>query len=110
MSRNELTLRGLAAARIRAGLTQTELALRLGLTRQSVYLWEAGLRNPGSAMLPRIARALGCEIEELFNLRLDPGEEEGFVPGGFAADRADCRGLRPRNDIIAKEDEYDHEQ
>ena len=94
MSTETLTLRGLEASRIRAGITQSELALRLGVTRQAVSLWEAGARTPSSALLPRIARELDCGIEEMFNLRLDPGDEEGFEPAGFASFNDHTRGGR----------------
>ena len=89
-----IVLAGLTSCRERAGLTQTQLAMRLDLTRQAISRWEQGLAAPTAAMLPRIARELDCGIEELFNLRLDPGDEEGFEPAGFASFNDHTRGGR----------------
>ena len=49
------------------GITQTELAKRLGLKSSStVVMWESGERNPPSKLLPQIAEALQCSIQQLF--------------------------------------------
>lgn len=52
--------------RIAHGLTQTELASRLGLAPNTVCQWESGDRKPPSDRIPDLARALGCGIEELY--------------------------------------------
>ena len=72
-----IVLAGLTSCRERAGLTQTQLAMRLDLTRQAISRWEQGLAAPTAAMLPQIARELDCGIEDLFIM--EPGVEEGFV-------------------------------
>lgn len=57
--------------RQRLGLTQSQLADRLGLKSPStITMWELGSRNPPSTMLPDLADALNCTIDELF--RRDP--------------------------------------
>lgn len=45
------------ALRESLGMTQTQLAEVCGVSRQAVYQWEAGTRNPskGSVMLMRAA-------------------------------------------------------
>lgn len=48
------------------GLTQEELAAKLGVDRSAVALWETGARTPGTERLPALAEALGCGIGELF--------------------------------------------
>lgn len=54
--------------RVQQGLTQYELAEKLGLSSKStVSMWESGERTPSAAMLPRIAKALGCTIDALFS-------------------------------------------
>lgn len=55
------------------GMTQTELAEKLGVSQQAVSFWENGDRYPRTADLPRIADALGVTIDEL--LREKEGEE-----------------------------------
>ena len=59
-------MKGLKRCREAAGLSQTELAAALGLTRAAVSGWEAGYTSPTAAKLPEIARLLGCSIDDLF--------------------------------------------
>lgn len=53
------------AARERAGMTQAELAAKLGIPYQSVSQWERGTRNPKQETLKRIAAALGAQPWDL---------------------------------------------
>ena len=53
------------AARKRAGMTQAELADKLGIPYQSVSQWERGTRSPKIETLERIADALGVPISEI---------------------------------------------
>lgn len=55
------------------GLTQQELAERAGVTRQSIISIEQGRYRPSVELALRLARALGCAVEDLFQL----AEEEG---------------------------------
>jgi transcriptional regulator with XRE-family HTH domain len=58
------------------GLTQVELAEKLGLSQVAVANYERGVRKPDVEMVPKIAHALGTSIEALFGLegkkRLEP--------------------------------------
>ena len=57
----------------RYGVTLTELADRLQVSRQTVHYYiEQGDKNPMS-QLEKIANAIGCPIEELFNSELRAG-------------------------------------
>lgn len=49
-------------ARIMAGLTQQELAERIGTKQSSVSRLECGRQEPGMEMLRKIAWALDCEL------------------------------------------------
>ena len=53
--------------RKQAGMTQAQLAEKLGgdVSRQRVGHWERGYRHPPTAMLRRLADALGCTVDEL---------------------------------------------
>jgi transcriptional regulator with XRE-family HTH domain len=53
----------LRQARQQAGITQRELAERLGCTQPAVSQAEAGGASLSIATLQRFAGALGCEIE-----------------------------------------------
>lgn len=65
---------GLRAARLRLGLSQQELAARAGVTRQAVSAIEGGQAAPSLGVALRLARALGCRVEDLFWLD-DPEPE-----------------------------------
>jgi putative molybdopterin biosynthesis protein len=54
--------------RLAVGLSQSALAERCGLTRQAVSAIEAGQYVPNTVVALRLARALGCTVEELFSL------------------------------------------
>lgn len=58
--------------RIRAGLTQAELAARLGVDRTSITKWETGGASPRTGKLLEIAKELGCTVEELLCPELSP--------------------------------------
>ena len=60
-------LPGIRARRKAAGLSIETLAGTLGVTRQTIYNWESGARLPAADVLPEIARALGCSIDDLYS-------------------------------------------
>lgn len=49
------------------GLTQAELAERLGVTNKAVSKWETGEAMPETALLVPLARELGTTVDELLN-------------------------------------------
>jgi putative molybdopterin biosynthesis protein len=51
-----------------AGLSQQELARRCGMTRQAMNASEAGHYVPSTLMAMRLAKALGCQVEDLVHL------------------------------------------
>lgn len=53
-------------ARTKAGLSQQELADRLGVSRQTINAIEKGDYNPTIRLCLAICRALGCTLDELF--------------------------------------------
>lgn len=61
--------------RQKAGLTQCALVERLGFRSPSVVnMWESGMRNPKSEILPLLSAELGCTIDELYG-KSPPGVE-----------------------------------
>jgi transcriptional regulator with XRE-family HTH domain len=58
-------------ARERAGLTQAELAILIGVTDGGVSAWESGTRAPTGRNLVALARVLSTPPIELLNLRED---------------------------------------
>ena len=62
--------------RKKSGLSQEELAARLGISRQSVSKWERGEASPDTENLIRLARLYGVSLDDLVN---------GIVPDEPAA-------------------------
>ena len=56
----------LRVKRIELGLSQGELAKRSGLTRQALYAIESNHYLPGTEVSLRLAKLLGCSVEDLF--------------------------------------------
>ena len=50
-------------ARLRAGLTQRELAERLGTRQPVIARWESGAAEPGFATVERALRACGFDLD-----------------------------------------------
>jgi putative transcriptional regulator len=50
------------------GMTQADLAERVGVTRQTIHSIETGKYNPSIELALRLARALGLAVEDLFQL------------------------------------------
>lgn len=48
------------------GLTQAELAEKLGVSQGVVSFWEIGRNLPEASKLPELARILGCTVDDLF--------------------------------------------
>ena len=53
------------SARQARELTLAEVGSALGVTRQYVYAWEAGRRNPGPKHLAKLADVLGLDVLDL---------------------------------------------
>ncbi len=62
----------LKAVRLRLRMSQQELADAAGVARQTIGGMEAELYSPSAAVALRLARALGCTVEELFWLDSEP--------------------------------------
>jgi predicted transcriptional regulator len=65
--------RELIAARIRVGLSQTEVAERMGTTQSAVARMESGRQKPSTRSLERYARATGSMLK----IALIPAEMAG---------------------------------
>lgn len=74
-----------------AGLTQIQLALRVGVTQGTIANWERGARLPQLENLVRISNILGCGIDELLGL----GAAQEPAPGPeykIPAEEGRCNG------------------
>lgn len=77
----------IAEARKAAGLTQTEFAGQLYVTRQTVSRWESGAASPDVETLVHIARALNVSCDALL-------QDDGAEPAAAAAPKAVSRLLQ----------------
>jgi len=57
----------LMALRVNAGLSQGDLAQRVGVPQQTIAFWEQSDKPPRSDVVPKLAEALGVSIQILFS-------------------------------------------
>ena len=57
--------------RQKSGLTQDQLASKLGVTAQAISKWENSVTMPDITLLPQIAIEFGISIDDLFDLTLE---------------------------------------
>ena len=58
------------------GLTQEELARRLGVSAPAVNKWERSIHYPDITLLPSLARVLGVDLNTLLSFQEDMTEED----------------------------------
>ena len=76
-----MTLREkLIASRNKAGLSQMELAERLGVSRQAVSRWESGDTTPTMDKLKALAKLYGVSLDWLFGDTADGEPPEAAKP------------------------------
>jgi len=54
-----------------AGMTQLELSERADVSRKSINAIENGIYVPSTVLALKIAKTLGCKVEDLFKLPRD---------------------------------------
>ncbi|MEH1885654.1 MULTISPECIES: substrate-binding domain-containing protein [unclassified Nostoc] len=69
----------LKSIRTRLGMSQQDLANIASVTRQTISGVESGLYAPSVAITLRLAKALGCQVEDLFWLERDLPEIEAIL-------------------------------
>ncbi|MGB0559032.1 MAG: helix-turn-helix transcriptional regulator [Pseudohongiellaceae bacterium] len=69
MGRNHKKLfNNLEALRKSSGLTQQDLSERAGVSRKSINAIENGVYIPSTLLALKIAKTLGCSVDDLFQL------------------------------------------
>jgi putative transcriptional regulator len=63
----------LTELRARHSLTQAALAEMIGVSRKTVNTVENGVFVPSTLLALKMARALGCGMEELFSIAAEEG-------------------------------------
>ena len=76
MGKNHKELNNQLEERRRAsGLTQLELAEKVGVSRKSINSIENGIYIPTTVLALKMATALNCSIHDMFQLPPDPEAE-----------------------------------
>ena len=55
----------LKRARKAAGMSQADLAEKVGCRQKDISRWESGLHEPGALTLKKMAQVLGCSMDDL---------------------------------------------
>ena len=76
----------LVLLRIRQGLTQSEVAAEIDVSRQAVYKWERGDSTPTADNLNALSLFYGVPMDELLSSRPLPEEEQGEAAESAAAE------------------------
>ena len=66
----------IATKRKELGMTQLELAEKMGVTDKAVSKWERDLSFPDVTSLPRLAEIFGMSVDELMQVKQASQEEE----------------------------------
>ena len=70
--RRDVNTEKIKELREKAGITQAELARRLGVTRAAVLFMESEGNYPQAWRLPEIANVIGCSVDALFGREARP--------------------------------------
>lgn len=52
--------------RIKKNMSQKELSEKMEVGQSTVAMWETGKISPTADKLPKLAKVLGCRIDDLF--------------------------------------------
>ena len=89
------------AHRLIVGMSQSDLAGRLGVSFQQIQKYEKGMNRVGAGRLPQIARIFNIPISALFDANADtsPGKSTGATPVKLIPDRSSLKLLTSFGDI-----------
>lgn len=83
----------LAEARIKAGLSQAEVAERMGTTQPAIAYWERGAQRLRSDVVARLSEILGVSADELLGTKT---RRQTAKPTGRARQLFDAVSKMPR--------------
>ncbi len=87
--------------RQQAKLSQSALAEVVGIKRQGIYDIESGKYLPNTGVALKLARHLGCRVEDLFYEEIQPADND-FVMGDEVSDKdARVSVIRVRDRLVA---------
>ena len=91
----------LRAHRLIMGMSQSDLARRLGVSFQQIQKYEKGMNRVGAGRLPQIAKIFDVPIGALFDANADTsrGKNGGSAPAKLIPDRNSLKLLTAFGDI-----------
>lgn len=92
----------LRSVRTKLGLSQGELAVRVGVTRQAVSAIESNLHLPTTAVALRLASVLSCRVEDLFSLVPTKDIVEGILIGSLPQAETSTHPIRVKVSSVGK--------
>ena len=66
----------IASLRKKNGMTQLELAERMGVTDKAVSKWERDLSYPDINTIPRLAEVFGISVDELMQVKTEENKKD----------------------------------
>lgn len=72
--------------RLKANLTQTQLAESIGVTQSAVYYWEKGKREPNTETILKLLNIFHISLDELYGIEIDETEERFLKACGWLED------------------------
>jgi putative molybdopterin biosynthesis protein len=90
----------LKTLRTEKGLSQGELAVRAGITRQAVSSIESNLYLPTTGVALHLASALACRVEDLFSLGTAEDMVEGKLIGHFLQSDMKTSSIRVKVSMV----------
>ena len=69
-------MKSLREHRLKANLTQAQVAEKLGVQPSTVTMWETGKREPNINMLRRLSELFGCSVDGLLGGTQEPEEKQ----------------------------------
>ena len=79
----------IAALRKAQGMTQLELAEKMGVTDKAVSKWERDLSFPDVSSLPKLAEIFGVSVDELMQVKAAGAKMDGAEKGDSIAEILD---------------------
>lgn len=90
----------LKSVRRAKGFSQSDLAQLAGVKRQAIYDMESGRYVPNTAVALRLARHLGCRVEDLFSVEEGEIEQPITLVGGSTPGASRLSIVRVRDRLV----------